>query len=367
MNSNDSDIYEVIERYFSGALSKEERDSFEAQFISDEALKQKVDIFKASRNAILQNKLKDLKELMAAESSKVNKPGSLNKLWSAIIIVSLLGSGFFIWHTNKKPNQYNVQQDRVSGKPSDSSSESNDQTDDKVQTKDNVGIEHAEKKSGESKVAIAESEKNSVEETREESKVIPPSENLDKRHQTNPVAPKDSAVHASDIPADLCKGVKIAAQSVLNEPCAGSNDGFIELKDLHGGKAPYVVTVNGVEHGNSTHLKELAGGRYEIKVRDRNGCIHHFNPLILKEKDCVLRYDFNPGRGEEWQGPVVDASRLTIMDKSGKVVYTKQMDNGEQCTWNGYNQSGTLLHGYFVFIIEQKNGKVIKGSITVTE
>ncbi|MBO9702832.1 MAG: hypothetical protein J7604_21645 [Sporocytophaga sp.] len=369
-SSNDEYIYEVIELYLSGLLPENERILFEEQLISDSALQHKMEVCKTAKDLILQNKLKGLKSIMAEEQTKADQSGPFNKGWAFLILLALIGSGSYLLIRNNSTSEIE-KSERISNnmvstertpniqQPVSEIKHTNSEQLPKV-------IKISDKKTDNQPTTIKE-DTTAITHVIDYGQSLTPKENpLKADNTTNSIT--EPKIDLATLPANKCEGVVISAQLIVQEPCNGSNNGVIEIKGFKGGTSPYKTTLNGSGSEDENIFRDLNQGTYRVDVTDYNGCKHQFNPLILKGKVCKLDYDFNPGRGEEWLGPIAtQASKLTIIDKTGNQVYSKQMTNGEQCTWSGYSESGKLESGYFIYIIENRDGKVIKGSITVTE
>jgi hypothetical protein len=376
---NNSNVYEIIEQFLAGELSEKDKALFEEKLREDDSLKQKVQIVKSAGNLLLQNKLSGLKSIMAEEQLKAEKPSSQNIIKYGVIILSVMitGGTVFWMAGNNQPEEKSLKFEKEiiqsnSGEKTDSVQF--------IEIEKSRGIENEEVKEPVNKI-YSNREKKSVpvpdgltgdkptmeSEGHKDADVVIQTHNPDKPVDIPAVVPTERKVQTQEkAPDDLCRNVKISAEIVTEEPCRGTSGGVIELKAIHGGRTPYKSSINNKESGSDSQFNNLNAGTYHIELTDANGCKHLFNAVTLHGKDCVTAYDFNPDRGEQWEGPVVKTSKLSILDKTGNLVYSKQMHDGEQCTWNGYSQSGTLLYGYFVFVVENKDGSVLKGTITIT-
>jgi len=369
-SSSDENIYEVIELYLSGILPENERMLFEEQLISDSALQHKVEVCKTAKELILQNKLKGLKSIMAEEQTKADQNGPFNKGWTFLILLAVISSGSYLLVRNNSSSEIEKSEHIKNNIVSTESAPNIPQQGSEAK---NTNAAHPLKsntipdKKTDNQLSITKNDIVAIAPDIEQGQPLTSKENILKPDiSTNTIAePKNDIVPP---PSNKCEGVVISAQLLVQEPCNGSNNGIIEIKGFKGGTSPYKTTLNGSGSEEENIFRDLNQGTYRVDVTDYNGCKHQFNPLILKGKVCKLDYDFNPGRGEEWHGPMVtQASKLSIIDKTGNQIYSRQMTDGEQCTWSGYSETGKLELGYFIYIIENRDGNVIKGSITVTE
>lgn len=368
-SSSDENIYEVIELYLSGLLPENESRLFEEQLISDSALQHKVEVCKTAKDLILQNKLKGLKSIMAEEQTKADQSGPFNKGWTYLILLAVIGSGsYLLINRNSSSDVVKSEHNNTIVLTESAPTKKHPESEAKA-----THTEQAPKGS----ITLDKKPNNQFTTSKKDLTTNTPDIDYgqDLSSKENPSKPDNTSNSITEPKNDFvapsankCEGVVISAQLIIQEPCNGSSNGAIEIKGFKGGTSPYKTTLNGSGSEEENIFRDLNQGTYRVDVTDYNGCKHQFNPLILKGKVCKLDFDFNPGRGEEWLGPVaMQASKLTIIDKTGNQVYSKQIANGEQCTWSGYSESGKLELGYFIYIIENRDGNVIKGSITVTE
>lgn len=376
---NHDNIYETIEQYLEGTLTEADKVLFEKQLAIDTELQQKVLVCQSAQELIMQNKLKNLKSLMSQEQGKVNKRETLKKAGIVLIGSALLATGVGLYLHNESP-KVKTPSSKESSLPKDLNSVT------RVALTENEGdTEHgampAPRVPNSTNLLVIETEANSkggnpvntspidkdpvadVAVSQSTTMTSPVDKNVLHKHEKSP----EKIV--KETPQHDCHHVAITAKLSTEQACKGIDEGVIRVENLMGGLEPYRLRINGKAASTQDHtFVNLKEGNYQIQVVDANGCKQDFNPVILKAKDCPLNYDFNPNKGEQWVGPVVaKASKLNILDKRGTLVFNQQLAVGETCTWSGHNSSGTVLSGYFVFVLEQEDGTMIKGSITVTE
>lgn len=373
MHSNEN-IYEIIEQYLEGSLPEGQKLFFEQQLQTDEGLMQKVIVCKSTQELIMQNKLKDLKSLMSTEKAKIDKSEILKKTGLVLLGSALLVTGGVWYLQMEKPIHKKVQQEIPTDKEPSMLTNPRKSTvhapEENVVSKLDVKSPKSQKLAEEPMTPpVATTQKAASSNAKvivTESPVISEKEKYQVQIQEKNKG--ESPINTENT-LDPCKGVVITANIEILPPCKGlGSTGAINLRGSHGGQAPYRVSLNGKDMGSEDSYSQLAEGIYHVMVTDAKGCKQTFNPVLLKAKECQMDYDFNPNRHEEWLGPVLTAeAKLSILDKKGMLVYSKQIHAGEVCTWSGYSQSGTLVFGYFVFVLEKEDGSVVKGSITVTE
>ena len=59
---------------------------------------------------------------------------------------------------------------------------------------------------------------------------------------------------------------------VRDETCKNKKDGSFTIQDIAGGTPPYAVSLNNVNLGQITELKNLGPGKYNLRITDANGC-----------------------------------------------------------------------------------------------
>ncbi|MEM7572925.1 MAG: choice-of-anchor L domain-containing protein [Bacteroidota bacterium] len=80
--------------------------------------------------------------------------------------------------------------------------------------------------------------------------------------------------------------------------CFGTTDGLIEI-DLSGGNPPYEFSLNGGSWQAPNSFIGLGFGRYNVEVRDRNGCGLTISGLSINEPD-PLEISLGPDQQLEW-------------------------------------------------------------------
>lgn len=169
-----------------------------------------------------------------------------------------------------------------------------------------------------------------------------------------------------------CDTTHIAAEITKVLPCEKSTNGRLQLEKLIGGAMPYTFSIDGGQHFQAEKFFENLGpGNYEVQVKDRNNCLGIIDKnLVLPARICpeINSFVIDPLK-ESWDIPsdLQKSGKITIYDKSGQVVYTKTFGVMEHLTWNGTSENGeTLRPGYYIYTIEQTNGVLRQGSVTLS-
>jgi hypothetical protein len=171
--------------------------------------------------------------------------------------------------------------------------------------------------------------------------------------------------------ANPCVGIRIKAYVEEGRPCIGAEDGYLNLKDVRGGKAPYQFSINKQRFQEDSKFAGLKSGEFDVFVKDANDCeTVVYEKYSLKSKNCsqIAEHVFNPQVGT-WEVPnkMDKAGELDIFDKDGQRIFFKHFVKSENITWSGTANSGELLlPGVYIYRINYSDGVVEQGRITIT-
>ena len=179
----------------------------------------------------------------------------------------------------------------------------------------------------------------------------------------------------------LCTGVypdpvsveqpdSIFPESRLKSPtCLDCSDGQIIIKDITGGRAPYLVTLNGVVQ--EMIITGLAVGDYTVVITDSLGCSRSFDFKI--DMNNIIPNVITPnGRdaNEKWEIPLLKYypdAEVRIFDMYGKLI--RSFDPGYPDPWDGTDEMGrAVAMGTYYYIIdlkEEEENEILKGAVTV--
>ncbi|MFD0796988.1 T9SS type B sorting domain-containing protein [Maribacter chungangensis] len=132
------------------------------------------------------------------------------------------------------------------------------------------------------------------------------------------------------------------------------------------GDGDYEYAIDGMSFQNDNLFEDMAPGRYEITVRDKNGC------GTIVQKTAVLGYPkfFTPngdGINDYWQLIGLEENfsanaSISIFDRYGKLVANLTNNNP---TWNGTWNSSPLPADDYWFMIALEGGRELKGHFSL--
>ena len=88
----------------------------------------------------------------------------------------------------------------------------------------------------------------------------------------------------------------------------------------------------------------------------------------VKQKHEIKNYVFEP-QNETWEVPndLEKAGKLSIFDRSGKMMYRREFNKTEKLVWEGNSSEGGILPpSVYVFMIEYTDGSTSQGTITLS-
>jgi hypothetical protein len=355
---NEDQTYQLIENYLNGQLSGEELNAFEKELSQNPALKKKVRAHKLANEMVIELRLQNIQSILSEEKLNYGRKTLWKKIISGIsgglVIASLL---FFFNDYNKSEIQEPIAS----------------QGSQKTTSKDGVASDQKEyqTKPIPTDKPLTSANKPLTDNTNNLSYDSVNSINNHKISETqvshNPVeAPAKEIIHPKETneTSKPCEHVDINSQISVSPTCEGESTGSITLSGFKGGTAPYdyIVLMKHHEHSNSN----LAAGIYSVIIKDSKGCTKNMDGIEIVEKHCQKDYSFNPALGETWEIPTYKHSgTLILYDNGGNVYFTEEIGAGEKIQWSGLSKNGESKTGYFLFVINYKDGTNKHGSVTI--
>ena len=79
-------------------------------------------------------------------------------------------------------------------------------------------------------------------------------------------------------------------------------------------------------------------------------------------------YHFNPAKGQSWKIPMHNhkVASITIFNKDGNEVYTGNLQQAKNSSWNGVSNDGIKQKaGKYAYLLDFGNGKIEHGHVTI--
>lgn len=347
--------YQLIDRYLKNKLSSEELKVFEKRLESDKEFAGDVNSQKLADELLVENRFFDIMDQMDKPSGGSDSKGKFILGGIALLLIA----GLFFFQLNS-PEEKVIQPIYTSHTEKSTNKETIIQEN---KISENIELEKSVIKKNEKPV---EQKKAGVK--------IEFDSNLVKVYnevETQKI-PLKVEVNKITTPIEInkCANVTITAEVVAQESCKDTSTGMIEIPahNLKGGKHPYVFSLNN-DYQISNIFTSLLPGRYDVKIKDINGCTTIKKEIIIGSKTCinVKSYSFNPVY-ETWKFPVGDNQnfKIKITNKEGIVVYATEVTGGTQLEWNGTSLTGSELpSGAYLYVIELPDGKTNQGYISI--
>ena len=361
----EEELYDLIDSYLQGSLPKDH--PFHQRILVDGELAEEVAVQKIVKSAVIENRLKDV----SAEIRSLQTPDQPKTSWrkwliSGMIFLVTSAAIFYVILHNESPK---IKSSKLQGQAAAPIAPQIKNADEKLPS-EVMPSASVMRKNQPSAYSIP---------------YTSPSEVLNKIHdQPAPMAeePQQVATVSSvqqgtfeppvSIPLNICDTTKITAEVAITNPCQQMANGSIHVLKVKGGKKPYEYSIDHSESFQKSQLfDELKPGEYDLIVKDHNGCMKQaVMDIRLTFRECsqLHSFSFDPTI-QTWEVPFEHgkSGRITIVDKSGRTVFTKTFAPLEQLFWTGTSSNGeTLQPGAYIYMIEYGDGSSQKGEVTLS-
>lgn len=365
----DDNTYDLIDQYLQGELA--DNHPFVQQIKDDQELALEVEVRRLIPDAVVDYRLMSVEKLVTSKRTEFLAQDAFNwkKLLWAVPVV-LVGTLAYFTLSEPKQNAV-VSNEKESAKELVLIPQNAPEVHFEVAQKENTLIEPAQITKSKEEIGSKEEVKNEPPTIIEENPFVEfedPKQKHSVQAEEKSVAAKQEAVIT---PANPCLGIRIKAYVEENRPCKGAEDGYLNLKDVRGGKAPYQFSINKQRFQEDSKFTSLKSGEYDVTVKDANDCeAVVYEKYSLKSKNCSqsAEHVFNP-HVNTWDVPnnLEKDGELDVFDKSGQRIFAKHFDKSEKVTWGGTANSGELLlPGVYIYSINYSDGVVEQGRITIT-
>jgi hypothetical protein len=368
----DLEHYYLIDQYLENKLSGKELIAFENQLVQDKMLAIKIEEQRMLNNLILEAELKSVRTQIEKDLSAMQNPSFFRMYWKWIGagLLSISAILYFTLPNSTDHANLLVQEPSVHAVENKNHSEikAEDKTEKSAHTSQPVKATNATSKNATSKLndAVVESEENSSINNAEV--IVPTVSSFTNTSLTSGIETKPTEVTKT---ID-CSLTKITFSVATETACENTETGSIHIEKIAGGIAPYSYTINN-KRIKERNTFELAAGRYEVKVSDKNGCSSEHNVTVL-EKNCTpaiqqgMKFNINPTIGETCSIPFNTDKKgnVTIYNRGGKIIYRAANPSSDYIEWNGTDGYGGLAEaGLYVYIIEYTDGTKVTGEVNI--
>ena len=364
--NQEENTYDLIDQYLQGDLA--EHHPFVQQIKDDKELAMEVEVRRLIPEAVVDYRLMSVEKIVAGKREEFLAQDSFKwkKLLWALPVV-LVGTLAYLYLPDTK-QELVVSNEKLSVKKTVSIPEKEKKQIETVQEKKEVV---SPSKISKPSIAIKEEVKNETVTIIEDNPLV-----VFEDMKQNPVVQADEkgVVTKQEIavtPKNSCLGVRIKAFVEEGRPCKGAADGYLNLKDIRGGKAPYQFSIDNHDFQEDCKFVGLKSGEYDVLIKDANNCeTVVYEKYSLKSKNCiqVAEFVFNP-HVSTWDVPnnVEKVGEIDLFNKNGERVFVRTFDKGEKITWNGTANNGeSLLPGVYIYSIKYADGVVEQGRITIS-
>lgn len=352
-------IFDLIEKYHQGILSKDEKTFVEKRMQTDAAFAEYLSLHGFTNQLVEAAGFDMLREKMTQDLIAIDKKNTRLK-WGTGILATLLVLSSLVYVTNyfrKKniPNRIEHKQDSpVKTQEGKDTTTSTTKVVEKIQVQKKGHV--LPELSTDSVKAIpyfSPTQKDLLSNTKQEIA------GEEKKTDTK----KEALVKEN-------KQCNLSFHLIVQASCKGEQSGTISVEKgtAMGGIKPYYFLTSVGERSSSGNFSNLGKGNYTITMFDSEGCSAS-QDILLSERNCFSRkaYSFNPDYGEKWNADQESGSgNFTIYNRGGIVIFKGHFAENNPAEWYGTNTQGTTMEaGLYVCVLEYSEGKTETIEISV--
>lgn len=343
--------YDQIEAYLKGKMTAAEASQFEYRMLLDADLKQEVSVQKWALEALrldYRDKLSDL----IRERGREYKPANSNWKWWALgglFLMGILAVGLFMFQNTDPVEQKIARLEKVNEPVKVIAQEKNPPISDQagkllekptkvitpVNTEGNfVGSVDTLRKFIDT-VYVAD---HSIDTTQKLSTI--PIGSLEEVHKTK-IEQHDSmpVIHKVD---DCLNPPKVDFE--VTPAHKGYQDGTVSLFSNLEGELLFALLPFQEEFQSDRYINQVPAGKYLLKAKN-GSCQFNLGSVEVPETICNPQkdYTFNVIFEQEFKLPIPDrvSGQVSIINKAGLEVFSRNFESGQQVLWNGFAQNGT--------------------------
>lgn len=141
------------------------------------------------------------------------------------------------------------------------------------------------------------------------------------------------------------------SELVKNPGCIAASNGSIEIQNISGGQAPYLLNFNNTSFGSSSLISGLAAGNVDVSIKDALGCIFDTTIYVAVVDDLPSIFTTNKTEPACQDGTNGEIEILNISGGQGPYLISL---NGSAASSN--NVFGDLKIGQQFLVITDANG-----------
>lgn len=345
--------YDQIEAYLKGALNETEREQFEIELAQNEALKEEVEIQKASRALIEQVYLQEMSAIISEQSvEKPVKPTHWKWVAGAFIAIGVLT--FLLVDKEDTSKEVHAPLSIVVHEVV-----SREEQEEEVVSK---VIPNEELKINESNLVLeTKSVKIAVEDTVTTAQIIQQTSQV-----VDQIVTQDNVDEITDSEKKSVKEVALEPECVkpkltpvrVTDCHLNELDGELlldESKDIR-------YSINNSEFNDYPETRGLESGVYSVQLKDNKGCIFDLGNYKIKQSACLKERDiaYNIKYDGVLELPLKESERteVVLLNRVGEQVFTTELENSNYFEWDGKYDNGNEavlgLHKLVIKNIETK-------------
>ena len=354
----------LIDKFLNGELSDNELSDFNIQLTKNKTLASDVAAQKIANQLVIENKLLEVRSLLKkhellTESNGNNNNHLLLSLGGVVAAFFMIGYVYFQFqegtnlptkttaHKTYKP-EIITKTDELA-KPNILKASQQKNSSQKVSSKLDTAVY----------LNIKDQEK--AEASAEKIEIIIANGNSNSREITPLEAPQK-------MPCDkISTEIKVA----VTQSCENDKNGKLKIESHNIQSKEIEYSLDGEKYYKTSVFDNLSAGMYHIFLKDKDGCIFEdkeWHEIVTKKCDQENEFIFHPSAQGNWFFPSHGTPNfiITILDKSGTVVFKTKSIAGVPNSWDAIGNSGVpVMPGLYLYLIEYDNGSTDKGYITI--
>ena len=357
----------IIDQYFAGTL--EDQDTFDNLMKNDSSFKSQVEKTQAANEAIHQlglieiseklNKIHDTKSRTKTQVKKIS-------IGAGVLLLGAIITGYYTSRSDVSHKTTVLSEEKVFSNLKEETPQVI------IESKKEV-----EKRSIQETVITEEVLKTTeIEDTNR----ILPLPNEDATPENESLKREIVTINEVQVEESKKEEVKVICPTItivpikVNSTCNGEANGSLEITQntFQGGIGPYKIEVFD-NYKNEVDYNYLSSGTYTLSAIDSKNCPSEIESYTIMEARCTqkLEVQLSPTYQENWEYPIVDnvdEYTVYVRDRSGNLVFKKEVDTSFDTAWDGtLNDGTTIKSGLYFLEVKSDLEELFVGTITVVQ